>query len=307
MNNLSRSLLPTAGLLATATLLVGLSQGVTASAAMPWQGSGSGEYELEILTAIPSGSIALDLNNEEQVVGQLDTGEAFLYEQGQVTAFQIPGAVATIATSINDRGDIFGAYFTAGGGISGFSLDPEGNTMDINFPGVLGTFVFGGNNPGDTVGIYIDAMGNQQSFLRTKHGVYSTITPPGNLLFSDAIGINDNGVISGDFFDDTYHAFLLVDGVYTITDVPGAMSSSGARTNNQGDLIGTYNDFDTSAFGQGFVRTKHGVFHEVTFPDPAALTQMAGITDDGHHLVGSAFYQNGSSVSFLWHRVGHED
>lgn len=311
MKKVSVSLMPTVRLLATATVLAGLSHAVSA-APMQASSGASVDFELEILTAIPSGSTAFDLNNRLQVVGQFGlplskggSGEAFLFENGQVTAFQFPGAVSSIATSINDEGGIFGTCLSASTGlISGIYIDPAGNSVVINFPGAVGTQVLGGNNRGDAVGVFFDATGFPQAFMRTNQGVFSTITPPGSIA-AIAIGINDLGVVSGDSIDSmfTFRGFVLENGVFTTIDVPGSMSSDAARMNNRGDIVGTFSDFDGGAFGQGYIRTNAGIFHDLTFPDPTSLTQMSGISDNGRHLVGSAFFEDESSVSFMWHRV----
>lgn len=312
MKILSHLLQPSIRLFATATLLAGFSQAVATAQVQGPGGGPAPEFDLEILTEIPSGAGVFDINNQGQIVGQLapqsqgGTGEAFLLENGQLTAFMFPNALASIAVGINEHGGIYGSYISMMGVFTGVYLDTDGSAMDIFFPGSAGTLVFGGNNDGDAVGIYFDANTfEQRSFLRTAEGVYSTLTPPGNNLATDAVGINDSGVITGDLIDGTgtYHGWVLSNGIYTIIDVPDSMSTSAARVSERGDMVGTYSDFGAGAFGQGFFRTRNGTYHELTYPDPSSLTQLGGVSDNGRHVVGTAFYADGSSISFAFNRI----
>jgi len=323
LHQLTHAFLPSVRVLAASTAVLAiLSHTAPEAAAMP---GGPNEYELEILD-IPPGlfppfglaPLALDMNNRGQVVGQggglfgVNNFDAFLYEDGQITEVQFPGAFATDASGINDQGGIFGSYAfgnpAMGAPTFGYYLDATGNFIDINPPGAVSTRVFGGNNRGDAVGIFFDGMFPfPQSFMRSKQGVYTTITPPADSLILIAIGINDHGVISGESIDFTFttHDFLLEDGVFTTIDVPfdDVCSTGGAgRTNNRGDLTGSYALCpETGGIGLGYVRTRGGVFQDVSFPVPSTFTQMSAISDRGD-LLGVAFFADGSTQCFVWHR-----
>jgi probable HAF family extracellular repeat protein len=60
-------------------------------------------------------TVALDLNNQGQVVGyyyKINDPSAlphgFLYDQGRITIIDVPGALSTVVHEINDQGQIIG-------------------------------------------------------------------------------------------------------------------------------------------------------------------------------------------------------
>ena len=72
------------------------------------------------------------------------------------TTIDVPGATATSASKINDRGQIVGGYSDAGGTSHGFLLD-NGVLTTIDVPGAADTGAFG------------DASGILHGFLAVTH------------------------------------------------------------------------------------------------------------------------------------------
>lgn len=186
-------------------------------------------------------STANDLNNRGQAVGYsrlydaghtLQGNAAFLYSNGQMTNLGNFGAnklglASSVAESLNNRGQVVG-----------FS------------------------------NVY-DALGNplgQAAFLYSK----GQLTPIGNFgsdakgnTFSTALGINDHGQIIGSSFAyDAGHtfkgnaAFLYSNGQLTPignfgTDTSGVSQSSAAAINNQGQIVGSSNVYNSAGVFQG--------------------------------------------------------
>jgi len=82
------------------------------------------------------------LSNSGWAVGELDVGastQAFVRDpQGNLTAFDVPGAASTLAFDINDQGLIVGQYCEAGGTCHGFLATPA-----VPEPGTLALWAAG--------------------------------------------------------------------------------------------------------------------------------------------------------------------
>ena len=99
------------------------------------------------------------------------------------TQIDVPGEVDTVATSINDAGQIVG-YF---GFTHGF-LDTGGNFIQIDVPGASSTAAFGINDAGQIVGIFQEIIFASHSFLDTG-GSFTQIDMPGT-FFTSALFID---------------------------------------------------------------------------------------------------------------------
>src|SRR5215468_8208510 len=74
------------------------------------------------------------------------------------TTIDPPGATHSLASGINDAGQIVGWYTTGVGGYHGFLLDVDGSYTTIDVPGAIATYAEGINAAGQIVGvIYRDA------------------------------------------------------------------------------------------------------------------------------------------------------
>jgi uncharacterized membrane protein len=173
---------------------------------------GKGLTTIDVPGAVAT--LALGINNRGQIAGfyvdavDPDGGippnavHGFVRSKGSFTRIDIPGAGETLASDLNDRDEIVGAYGDAEGKAHGFRLrkgvfttiDPPG-AVDVpgspGSPGFLATVPFGINNRGQVVGQYADAQG-LHAYLLDK-GVYMTIDPPGG--DTTATDINDRGQI----------------------------------------------------------------------------------------------------------------
>jgi uncharacterized membrane protein len=92
----------------------------------------------------------------------------FLYANGQYSTIDVPGAVSTIASGINDSGEIVGSFFD-GTHTHGF-VDQNGMFSQIDISGAADTYVNAVNNNGMIAGSFTSD---------TAHGFIGTpITSP---------------------------------------------------------------------------------------------------------------------------------
>jgi uncharacterized membrane protein len=201
------------------------------------------------------------INNSGQIVGYIDAflpphncceQHGFVFERGVFTQIDVPfpGVLGTLATGINDQGQIVGVY-SDNKGLHGFILDRgEFSSLDVPFPGARDTGFngMGINNRGEIVGTYNSVTPGLyiQGFV-FERGVFSHLdTPPGSITNGTFVnGINDRGQIVG-CVDG--HAFVFEQDVFNPVDIPfeGACPYG---INNRGQIVGLFNGF------QGFVGT----------------------------------------------------
>src|SRR5262249_31214576 len=92
------------------------------------------------------------------------------------------------------------------------------------------------------VGLYDFGGADYFSFVK-RGATFTTLEEPDAVAGrTQANGINDFGVISGDFENppDTFHGFVLPGSNYTTVDFPFADSTIVFRLNNSGTLVGDY-------------------------------------------------------------------
>jgi len=136
---------------------------------------------------------------------------------------------------VNKAGVAVGSYVDSSGTEHGMMI-AAGKITNIDDPEGVSTICFAINTTNHIVGDYFDTSGNPHGFEYTA-GKFTDIPGPSSALSSDASGINDAGVISGDFFsgtDRTHHGFVLKGGKYKQLDVPGATTTFGGGINAAG-------------------------------------------------------------------------
>ncbi len=137
----------------------------------------SGHYHLVTDPHAPTASLtAAAINNEGDIAGFYTNPangvtDGFLKDGHHFTDLAMPGASATNAFGLNDRGEVVGTY-TVGTGSSavthGFTWTARHGFNTVDDPhGVGTTTVNGVNNAGDLVGFYTDGAGNVDGMLAT--------------------------------------------------------------------------------------------------------------------------------------------
>jgi probable HAF family extracellular repeat protein len=133
----------------------------------------------------------------------------------------------------------------------------------------------------------------------------SPVDPPGSIA-SEALGLNDNGLIVGEYSVQTgtapnissfQYGFVDNQGVFT-TLAPnpdsggyGAMCNAAWGVNNAGDVVGTYFTNDGAAHGFLYMNGNYSTFTELNVPG-AGSTQAFGISNNGL-VVGQAIESSG--------------
>ena len=180
-------------------------------------------------------SYALAINNAGDVVGfSAPPNHAFLWHRGHLTDLGTLGGHSSVATAINDWGDI-----------AGYSQLPDGSThsvwwhhghiQDLNIPG--GGYPHGINNSGVIVGITsVDNSGTGIGF-RWHAGVTTLlVTKDGTKVLANAINDRDQiaGTLRGTELDPPVR---LYSGAATVLTTH---SGQGQAINNRGDVAGVF-------------------------------------------------------------------
>lgn len=96
---------------------------------------------------------------------------AYTLKNDTFSPFDFPGAIATEAWDINEKGEIVGDYKDAQGNSHGFLLDSEG-FFSIDYPGAI-TTIRGSIDPeGNIVGAYTDKNNHVHGYLLTRHPLH---------------------------------------------------------------------------------------------------------------------------------------
>lgn len=224
------------------------------------------------------------INNNGVIVGYSGDGRSFTWSNGVFTYFQVPGSNFTQALGINDAGQVFGTYGNNNFPFPGFLYDGQ-NFTTVEYPGaqetkvtavlksgmVLGyfnnsptidgfrfdgteyraflipgkqivtTITGAANNNGDFVGSA--ATINYEGYVFSR-GKITLLNFPGALT-TGASGINDSGVVTGNFeiFGSGESCFYWQAGRFVSFNIPGAAALSACNgINNAGVIVGWYQD-----------------------------------------------------------------
>lgn len=270
------------------------------------------------LGTIPAAAAAghVNRNNRGQVVGlYIDAAEAASVPPGQlppirsfvedprgrVTTFAVPGASATLATGINDRGQIAGTWFDDGvtigdapyppGTVHGFVRQPGGRITTIDLPRFANTAVTDINDRGQLVGQNAEFTAEQAvGFLREPNGRVTVIDLPGRANVEEFLALNDRGRVVGQW-DDRFetdanepgsrHGFVWDRGRVTRLDVPGSLSTGALGVNDAGQISGSYDD--AGGGHHGFV-LQRGRFTRIDAPG-RTVTDAWGGNDRGEVVI----------------------
>jgi uncharacterized membrane protein len=200
-------------------------------------------------------TLPLGLNDRGQVVGswvgqdatvnpatgETGPGHGFVWDNGRVKTFDIPGSTTTAAYEINNRGQTVGNYTDANGAQHGYVLR-DGKVTTIDHPrasdtqNLTGTKVQGIDDRGRLVGAYGDADGLIHAWA-WERGRFTDLEPPGGPQAA-ANQINDRGQIVGVYLDSTpkLRSFLFERGRYIRIDAPGRCDTAAYGLNDRGQI-----------------------------------------------------------------------
>jgi hypothetical protein len=237
-------------------------------------------------------TIVTGINNHGRMVGRHDEHGFLAYGRTFVT-FDPPGSIQTRPAAINDTDEIVGSYLKNDGSEHGFIL-VRGVFTTVDFPGSLATNLTGINNSQDIVGII--ETPNVHSFL-FRSGVFTQVDVPiPNTEGTFAFGINNNGQITGIFYDiggARAHGFVLNGLAVESFDFPGALNTNVTGINDAGEIVG-------AADGKAFLR--RGTQFDVISVPNSFITKVYGI-NAAEQMVGA--YSDGVlALGFLSNACG---
>jgi hypothetical protein len=204
----------------------------------------------------------------------------------------------TIATGINDSGEVSGYYIGSDGHYHGFLRSVGGACTEIGGPNGETAYALGINNNGDVVGLYFkdstpvgfvrSAEGGNLTTFNFSTGAWSEPVPNGYYM-----GINDNGQVAGTLEDHNgggVHGFVRsAKGVVTTFDYPSASQTYANGINNYGEVTGFYFDAKMQHM-YCYVRSADGKdFSSFVYPNAPDVTWAYGINDGGQV---AGVYQN---------------
>jgi hypothetical protein len=203
---------------------------------------------------VKQGTTLYDINALGDIVGRYinedNIAHSFLSRHGVFYPVDVPDAQGTQADSINERGDIVGDYADSNFHVHGFLLH-DGTYVTINAPHPgsgrgSGTHAFGINYKQEIVLFTEPSTTIAHSFV-LRHGQLTPLNDPKGVGGTALQGINDNGVIVGDWFDgnNVDHGLVFCHGVFTTHDDPHAGTANGQggglkKINLRGDSVGWY-------------------------------------------------------------------
>ncbi len=191
----------------------------------------------------------------------------FVDVAGHYTTIDGPGAqYGTQVWGFNKNGQLAVTYAT-GNFANAYRWTPDGHggyTVQNLSIAVDGTFAGGLNNNGDMAGYY--QTPNYGGFVWKANGSSSTFNVPGDGGTTQALGIADNGVVAGAFFDGSHIAgYVLRDGIFSELNPPTSTYTYVTDVNNNGVVSGWYFTADNRIHG----------FLAATAPEPASLGTAA--------------------------------
>jgi len=170
------------------------------------------------------------------------TPYGFIWNNGTFTSISFPGSNGTVATAINNSGQIVGNYTTT-------ALTPEQSNgfiyngvtfTTLNVSGAVLTQATGINNSGQVVGYFespSDQSPSDHAFLYSG-GTFTTFDYP-RATYTEFQSINDSGTITGVAgISGTTACFVYSAGVFTAINTsayPGYFCNS-AAVNNSGQI-----------------------------------------------------------------------
>jgi hypothetical protein len=261
-----------------------------------------------------NGTIPTSINIEGVIAGYYvdatNVYHAFVRSPtGKFASFEAPNADTTaqsfngtLASAINDLGEVTGFYFDAAGLQHGFVRSATGKFTSFDVPGAAGF-----SNPvainleGEVVGYYLDSKSQFHGFLRKPNGSFVRIDGPGGCESGTSAGcfgaaatnVNLFGTVAASYADNSGN-FVNIglirspEGRLTKYEAPDAGTGPQQGTgcpgcatglNASGAIAGTYTDSNNVI--HGFLRSPKGEFTKFDAPNAGtASSQGTGCPSD---------------------------
>lgn len=239
----------------------------------------------------------------------------FLQAQVMET-FDVPGATATLPSSINPSGAITGVYRQPGAPTRSFVRTPHGIITTFGAPEAITTWAYSINPSGVITGFY-DAQESQpgpvhHGFIRDGEGQFTTFDLPG-ATSTVPVSINASGAVAGYYLNPNGGGAFVrhQNGELVAFNISGATTTVALSINNSGEITGYYHKPE---FGAGvvrsFLRSPDGAitsFDATTEAATGIVTTTPTCISAGGLIVG--FYGRGNELGgahgFVRDRKGH--
>ena len=268
----------------------------------------AGQYRV-VPMAVPGAKftvpVALGAGNE--VVGfyedRAGQEHAFVWAAHRYTTVGLTASELSLV-GINHYGVAVG-YYSTHTGMSVFTYDIHSGKVDTAFTGPsFAELEEGGiNGAGVVVGTGTLDYRHLDAYEGRGGAVRIIARPPGHFTSYGAIGINDSGMVAGNYGSGgKSFGFTFQGGVSTPVEVAGSTGVRLTFINDAGTVGGSFTD--AAGMVHGFTKTGSTV---AMFDYPgAAATQVAGVTRDGR-VVGSWQNAGGVGHAFLWSGGTYQD
>jgi hypothetical protein len=215
---------------------------------------------------------------------------------GSVQDENFPKSAQTQVIGINNLGDTVGFYIDGKGTTRGFYRNPRLNKWwTIEVPGTNFNQLLGVNDHGSTAGYYQYGKANTfQPYTRLAAGALR-LPPITNAQMTD---IDNRGNVTGFqiLTASTARAFIVLGNKVRYFQYPGAFFTQALGLNNQGEVVGTYNDKAGTAHGFTY-SIATGTFYPVNVPHSTS-TVVNGVNDHGW-IVGFYTAPNKDTIGFV--------
>ena len=283
-----------AGAIALTALLFGCAQSSPAGPGdtQPTIGAPLVVYQVADLGTLggPS-SFAVDLNNQDQVVGRSSTADgvnhAFLWQAGVMTDLGTLDGGSSEATEINENGQVVGRSVDATGVTHAF-LWSEGGMQDL---GPSGPFSAVRINAGGQVAWTSWTTGEPRRAFLWTDGVTQELGALGDTGYADVRALNDRGQVVG---ESNGRPFVWENGV--MRELPGLGGGGWASDiNDRGQVVGaSYEPVPGDPYGS--------ILHAVLW-DGDQTIQLGKLPEDTHSggsLINQAGMVIAHSYPFSW-------
>jgi hypothetical protein len=199
---------------------------------------------------------------------------------------------------VSPSGEILGSFFTQPGGneadAEGF-IDLHKVVTILNYPGAYFTVWHGKNKAGTLIGEA--GIFGIAGVIESASGTFSSYSYPG-ADYTRFTGINSKGVISGNYYDGSYHGLIYNSGATTVFNFPGAQDTACTSINDSGVIAGNYT---TSGVTHAYYLK--GTTAKSFDVKGATYTDARGINDSGE-IVGFWQDSTGAFHGFLREKTG---
>jgi hypothetical protein len=176
-------------------------------------------------------------------IGTSGTEIGFTWANGKFVDVNVPNALGTEPTGINDNGDVVGLYIDSAGAEHGFLKKSGGKFQTIDVPGETSAAAWAINNAGQITVYAVNSNGGFDAFLYNGKTFKNINDPKAGPTGTVVHAVNNKGDIDGTYYDTAgdVHGWLLHGGQYfDVNDPNGASDTRADGLNDTLEIVGRY-------------------------------------------------------------------